>query len=52
MALQTQVIPINYGLGVDTKTDPKLVAPGKLLRLENALFTENKRVKKIGRAHV
>lgn len=46
MALQTQVIPINYGLGVDTKTDPKLVAPGKLLRLENALFTENKRVKK------
>lgn len=41
-----QVIPINYGQGVDTKSDPKLVVPGKLLRLENAVFTNPKSIEK------
>lgn len=44
--LQEQTIPIDFGMGVDTKTDPKLVLPGKLLRLENAVFTKIKRVAK------
>jgi hypothetical protein len=46
MAIQEQVIPINFGMGVDTKSDPKLVVAGKMLRLENAVFTHIKRVEK------
>jgi hypothetical protein len=46
MALQKQTLPINFGQGVDSKTDPKLVVAGKLLRLENAVFTKAKRVQK------
>lgn len=44
--IQEQVIPIDFGQGVDSKTDPKLVVPGKMLRLENAVFTNIKRVAK------
>src|SRR6185312_7934931 len=44
--IQDQVIPIDFGGGVDTKTDPKLVVPGKFLRLENAVFTSMKRASK------
>jgi hypothetical protein len=44
--LQEQVIPIDFGQGVDTKTDPKLVVAGKMLRLENAVFTNAKRIAK------
>lgn len=35
MALQKQVIPIQLGDGLDKKTDPKQVVPGKMLILEN-----------------
>lgn len=44
--IQEQVIPIDFGQGLDTKTDPKLVVPGKMLRLENAVFTNVKRITK------
>lgn len=36
--LPTQAIPIPFSQGVDTKTDPKQVAIGKLLTLENGFF--------------
>lgn len=44
--LENVVVPIDFGIGVDTKTDSKNVVAGKLLRLENAVFTNNKRLKK------
>lgn len=44
--VENQVIPIDFGQGVDSKTDPKLVVPGKMLRLENGVFTNIKRVAK------
>ena len=44
--LQDQVLPIDFGQGIDNKTDPKLVVPGKLLRLENAVFDKAKRITK------
>lgn len=36
--LQKQNYSITFGQGLDTKTDPKLVVPGKLLELENTVF--------------
>lgn len=44
--LEEVVIPIDFGNGVDTKTDPKLVMPGKMLRLENGVFTNPHRISK------
>lgn len=44
--LNTQVIPINLGFGLDTKTDQKQVVPGKLTTLENAVFTKSIRLDK------
>jgi hypothetical protein len=44
--LQDAILPIDLGQGVDSKTDPKLVVPGKLLRLENAVFTKAKQLAK------
>jgi hypothetical protein len=44
--LQEQVIPIDFGQGLDTKTDPKGVVAGKFLRLENGVFTAPKRIAK------
>lgn len=38
MALQKQVVPVSFGQGIDTKTDPQQVVFGKLLLLGNALF--------------
>jgi hypothetical protein len=46
MSLDEQKISINFGQGVDTKTDPKLVVAGRLLRLENAIFTSPGRITK------
>lgn len=46
MPLQDQVISINFGQGLDQKTSEKLVIPGKLLQLENALFNKGKAVNK------
>jgi hypothetical protein len=44
--LDTKVIPINFGQGLDTKTDPKGVVAGKLLRLENGVFTAPNQIAK------
>lgn len=39
MPLQKRVVPVTFGQGVDTKTDNKLVVPGKLRELLNGTFT-------------
>lgn len=44
--IEEQVIPIDFGQGIDTKTNPKLVVAGRLLLLENGLFTAPKEVGK------
>ncbi len=44
--LQEQVVPIDFGQGVDTKTDPKAVVSGKFIRIENGTFTNVKRIAK------
>lgn len=46
MPLQPQYFPVHFGQGLDTKTDPKLVIPGKYLRLENGIFTSPGRLTK------
>ncbi len=40
MALQKTPININFGQGVDTKTDPNQVSIGKFLTLQNMVFTK------------
>ncbi len=39
MALEKQSVPINFAQGLDTKTDPFQVPPGKFLALENTVFS-------------
>lgn len=46
MPLAKQLVPVSFAGGVDTKTDSKQVVAGKLLLLENAVFTSPKRLKK------
>lgn len=46
MALQPQNIPISFDQGLDSKTDPKQVLPGKMLSLNNATFNSPKEIKK------
>ncbi len=46
MALEKTSIPINFAQGVDQKTDPFQVAPGKMLSLKNAVFTKAGRLSK------
>jgi hypothetical protein len=46
MALQRQAIPVPFSKGLDTKTDPKQVIQGKLLTLENGIFTSPGRLRK------
>jgi hypothetical protein len=41
MALNKQLVPIILNQGLDTKTDEKLVVPGKLLDCNNALMQQN-----------
>lgn len=38
--LQKQDININFSQGLDTKTDPKQIQPGKFLSLQNSVFTK------------
>ena len=38
MALNKQSVNINFAQGLDTKTDPHQVAPGKFLSLQNTIF--------------
>ncbi len=40
MALQKQSLNINFSQGLDLKTDPNQVQPGKFLVLENSIFTK------------
>jgi hypothetical protein len=46
MALQRQSVPINFGQGIDTKTDPYQVQVGKFLALSNSVFTTAGRLTK------
>lgn len=38
MPLQKQELPINFSQGLDTKTDPFQLSPGKFLSLQNSIF--------------
>lgn len=40
MKLQMQSLNINFAQGLDTKTDPFQVQPGKFLSLQNTIFTK------------
>ncbi len=44
--IDEQTISINFGQGVDTKTDPKMVVSGRLETLQNGIFTKAKTVNK------
>jgi len=46
MPLLKQTISIPFDKGMDTKTDEKLVMPGKLLLLENGTFVKGRKIKK------
>lgn len=46
MALKQENIPINFAMGLDTKTDPFQVPLGKFLTLENAVFDKAFRLTK------
>lgn len=46
MPLERQVITMPLAQGVDTKTDDKQVVAGKLLELENGVFTRLKAIRK------
>lgn len=46
MALTKQNLNISFTQGVDTKTDPFQIDPGKFLSLTNTVFTETKLLKK------
>lgn len=49
MPLQKQLVPISFAQGLETKSDPKQVVPGKLLELENCRFTKtNELIKRNG----
>jgi hypothetical protein len=40
LAPDEQLVPVVFSEGLDTKTDPKQVVPGKLTALENVVFTK------------
>jgi hypothetical protein len=44
--LQKQALNINFSQGLDTKSDPFQVAPGKFLSLENSIFDKTGLLKK------
>jgi len=46
MPLDKVNVPVDFGQGLDTKTDEKLVEPGKLLRAENVVFKKGGTVSK------
>src|SRR5512132_1329921 len=46
MALEKRPITLSFSQGLDTKTDPKQVALGRLLELQNAVFVSPGRVRK------
>src|SRR5437899_334727 len=46
MTLQKQLVPLSFGGGLDTKTDPSSVPLGKWLTLENCTFAKPKSLHK------
>ena len=44
--LETELIEIPFDSGLDLKSDEKLVIPGKLLRMENGVFTKRGKIRK------
>lgn len=42
--LQEQVVPISFSGGLETKIDPKQIDAGKLLQLQNGVFTNPKEI--------
>lgn len=46
MALDKEIVPIQLGQGLDTKTDEKQVLPGKLTALSNGIFQTPKEIRK------
>jgi hypothetical protein len=46
MALNKTQVAINFAQGLDTKTDPWQVSPGKFLSLENSVFTRGGQLQK------
>lgn len=44
--LDKTVVPIQLGMGIDTKTDKKFVIPGMATRLENCVFKKKNRLDK------
>lgn len=46
MALDPQIISVSFAQGIDTKSDPKQVIPGKLLRLMNGRFVTSRSIRK------
>jgi hypothetical protein len=46
MALDWRSASINFGQGVDTQSDPKLVIAGKLTALQDGVFTNTRRISK------
>lgn len=46
MPLQKQLVPVQLGQGVDTKTDPRQLIPGKMVNLENVNLETTKKYKK------
>lgn len=46
MPLDKQVVPISFNQGLETKSDRKQVVPGKMLLLENCIFTKSQQFTK------
>lgn len=46
MALEKQAVTLNFAQGLDLKTDPRQLALGKFLELENSVFDKNGRFEK------
>ena len=44
--IQTQLVPISFIGGIDTKTDEKSVSAAKLTKLENGVFTKGHKITK------
>jgi hypothetical protein len=38
--VQKQMVPVQFGGGIDTKVDPKQLQAGQLLELENGQFSK------------
>src|SRR6266478_1447224 len=46
MAIQSQIVAVPLNQGLDTLTDPKQLAPGRLSSMDNSQYTHLQRVEK------